>query len=184
MAFLKYQVVNDVSAQLDVAINATDTSVTLKNMQNVPTSGNNWIGTLVEYDVDGNPSKKESVLVTGGSGSSRTITRGQFGTTATTFAVDSFLYLNVRSEHMNDLYDEVTRLETDKENKSSKDASGGYAGLTLFKINFKNAANTFTSFFTNTNTAARTYTFQDRNGTIADDTDIAAARAYADGLVV
>lgn len=55
----------------------------------------------------------------------------------------------------------------------NKDASGGYVGLTLFKINFKNVANTFTSFFTNTNTAARTYTFQDRNGTIADDTDLA-----------
>lgn len=55
---------------------------------------------------------------------------------------------------------------------SSKDATGGYAGLTLFKINFKNVLNTFTSFFTNSNTAARTYTFQDRNGTIADDTDL------------
>lgn len=51
---------------------------------------------------------------------------------------------------------------------TDKDATGGYVGLTLFKINFKNAANTFTSFFTNTNTAARTYTFQDRDGTIAD----------------
>lgn len=59
------------------------------------------------------------------------------------------------------------------ENVANKDASGGYAGLTLFKINFKNALNTFTSFFTNSNTAARTYTFQDRNGTIADNTDLA-----------
>jgi hypothetical protein len=59
------------------------------------------------------------------------------------------------------------------ENVANKDATGGYAGLTLFKINFKNAANTFTSFFTNSNTAARTYTFQNRDGTIADDTDLA-----------
>lgn len=59
------------------------------------------------------------------------------------------------------------------ENPANKNASGGYAGLTLFKINFKNALNTFTSFFTNSNTAARTYTFQDRDGTIADDTDLA-----------
>lgn len=57
--------------------------------------------------------------------------------------------------------------------KDDKDATGGVPGLTLFKINFKNVANTFTSFFTNSNTAARTYTFQDRNGTIADDTDLA-----------
>lgn len=60
-----------------------------------------------------------------------------------------------------------------KQSTSAKDATGGYAGLTLFKINFKNAANTFTSFLTNSNTAARTYTFQDRDGTIADNTDLA-----------
>lgn len=59
------------------------------------------------------------------------------------------------------------------ENVSNKDVSGGYAGLTLFKINFRNVANTFTSFFTNSNTAARTYTYQDRDGTIADNTDLA-----------
>lgn len=59
---------------------------------------------------------------------------------------------------------------------ANKNASGGYVGLTVFNINFKNVAGTFTSFFTNTNTAARTYTFQDRNGTIADDTDITFAR--------
>jgi hypothetical protein len=47
------------------------------------------------------------------------------------------------------------------------DISGGIVGLTLFKINFKNVANTFTSFLTNTNTAARTYTFPDRSGTMA-----------------
>lgn len=66
-----------------------------------------------------------------------------------------------------------------KEATANKDATGGYSGLTLFKINFKNAANTFTSFFTNSNTAARTYTFPDRTGTIADDTDITNAKARA-----
>jgi hypothetical protein len=49
-----------------------------------------------------------------------------------------------------------------------KDGTGGVAGLTLFKINFKNAANSIISFFTNANTVARTYLFQDRDGTIAD----------------
>lgn len=66
-----------------------------------------------------------------------------------------------------------TNLNTDKQETSGKDATGGYAGLTLFKINFKNVANTFTSFFTNSNTDSRTYTFQDRDGTIADNTDLA-----------
>lgn len=60
-----------------------------------------------------------------------------------------------------------------------KDATGGLVGLTLFKINFKNAANTFTSFFANANTASRTYTFQDRDGTIADDTDLAGKASLA-----
>ncbi|MCX5875316.1 MAG: hypothetical protein NT087_03260 [Deltaproteobacteria bacterium] len=60
-----------------------------------------------------------------------------------------------------------------------KDTSGGVVGLTLFKINFKNALNTFTSFFTNANTAARTYTFQDRDGTVADNTDLAGKAALA-----
>jgi len=59
------------------------------------------------------------------------------------------------------------------EKVGNKDITGGYVGLTLFKINFKNAANTITSFFTNNNTtSAKTYTFQDRDGTIADDTDL------------
>jgi hypothetical protein len=37
---------------------------------------------------------------------------------------------------------------------------------------FRNVANTFTSFFSNSATASRTYTFQDRNGTILDSTDL------------
>lgn len=65
------------------------------------------------------------------------------------------------------------------ENTANKDASNGYVGLTLFKINFKNVLGTFTSFFTNANTASRTYTYQDRSGTIADDTDITSAKARA-----
>ncbi|PIF32992.1 hypothetical protein CLU81_3562 [Flavobacterium sp. 9] len=42
------------------------------------------------------------------------------------------------------------------------------------KFGLRNVANTFTSFFTNANTASRTYTFQNRNGTLLDDTDLTA----------
>lgn len=59
------------------------------------------------------------------------------------------------------------------ENVANKDTSGGYVGLDVWKIKFRNAANTFTSFLVNAATAARTYTFPDRSGTIADDTDLA-----------
>jgi hypothetical protein len=55
---------------------------------------------------------------------------------------------------------------------TDKDASNGFAGLTLLKINFKNVAGTFISFFTNSNTAARTYTFPDKDGTVAMLSDI------------
>ena len=51
------------------------------------------------------------------------------------------------------------------------------SGLKTFlngMFGLRNIANTFTSFFTNTNTASRTYTLQDRSGTIADLTDIAS----------
>ena len=60
---------------------------------------------------------------------------------------------------------------------SSKDAAGGVVGMTLQKINFKNVLNTNTSFLTNSNTAARTYTFQDKDGTIADTADVALVRS-------
>ena len=68
-----------------------------------------------------------------------------------------------------------TNLNTDKQETSGKDATGGYAGLTLFKINFKNVANTFTSFFTNSNTDSRTYTFPDNTGTVILDVNSLAA---------
>lgn len=66
----------------------------------------------------------------------------------------------------------TTALGFTPENSANKDASGGYVGLTLFKINFKNTANTFTSFFTNSNTASRNYTFPDKDGTVAMTSDI------------
>lgn len=154
------------------------TTAAIINDQNIPAT--NFIGTLVQFDVDGNVSKFEKVLVAIFSGGNVTMTRAFNGSTAQTFNANDYIFVNVVSEIIADIQAEIAA----KQATASKDASGGYVGLTLFKINFKNVLNTFTSFFTNSNTAARTYTFQDRNGIIADDTDIAAARAYADGLVV
>lgn len=58
---------------------------------------------------------------------------------------------------------------------SEKDSSNGYPGLTLFKINMLNVAGTFTSFLTNTNTASRTYTWPDKDGTVAMTSDLASS---------
>lgn len=55
---------------------------------------------------------------------------------------------------------------------TNKDATGGVAGLTLFKLNLKNSANTFTNFITNTTTAARTWTMPDKDGIVALASDI------------
>ena len=59
-----------------------------------------------------------------------------------------------------------------RETSSKKDASGGYAGLTLLKLNLKNAANTITNFFTTAATVARTWTMPDKDGTVAMISDI------------
>jgi hypothetical protein len=51
------------------------------------------------------------------------------------------------------------------------------SGLKTFlngAFGLRNVANTFTSFFTNTNTASRTYTLQDKSYTLADNADLTA----------
>lgn len=77
-----------------------------------------------------------------------------------------------------------TYFDTLYQASSNKDATGGYAGLTLFKINFKNAANTFTNFLTNATTAARTYTFPDKDIAVAGivDVDAKVEDAIVDGV--
>ena len=71
---------------------------------------------------------------------------------------------------------QVTNLVTDlaaKEATANKNAASGYAGLAAnFALQMKNVANTFTSLFTNTNTAIRTYTLPDASGTVALTSDI------------
>jgi hypothetical protein len=58
------------------------------------------------------------------------------------------------------------------ENTANKDISGGYVGKTLEKINFWNTARTYMSFFTNAATAVRTYTFPDKDITVAGLSDL------------
>lgn len=52
------------------------------------------------------------------------------------------------------------------------DTSGGIPGLTLFKLNLRNAANTVTNWFTTAATVARTWTLPDKDGTVAMTSDI------------
>jgi hypothetical protein len=54
----------------------------------------------------------------------------------------------------------------------NKDASSGYAGLTLFGINTKNDAGTVTSTLKNNNNTTQVYTLPDKTGTVALTSDI------------
>lgn len=58
---------------------------------------------------------------------------------------------------------------------AGKDAADGYAGLTGFAINIKNAAGTIVSKLTSVATAARTIVFPDKDGTVALLSDIPAS---------
>lgn len=62
---------------------------------------------------------------------------------------------------------------------SNKDATGGYVGKTLFKVNLTNDANTFTSTLANTNLAARAYTLPDVAGGILVGAKIATGALTA-----
>ena len=66
----------------------------------------------------------------------------------------------------------LMNLNVAKVEVSSKDASDGIPGLTLFKLNLRNAANTVTNWFTTATTAARTWTMPDKDGTVAMTSDI------------
>jgi hypothetical protein len=106
-----------------------------------------------------------------GSAAANAAGRGMEGTTATTWLTGNLIECRATAA--------IIVKGGNAEATANKDATGGYAGLTLFKLNLKNAANTFTNFFTNATTAARTWTMQDRNGTIADDTDLATKAGLA-----
>jgi hypothetical protein len=54
----------------------------------------------------------------------------------------------------------------------NKDASSGYAGLTLFGINTKNDAGTVTSTLKNNNNTTQVYTLPNKTGTVALTSDI------------
>jgi hypothetical protein len=58
------------------------------------------------------------------------------------------------------------------ESLSNREAAGGYVSLDQYKIKTKNSSGTFISFITNENTASRTHILPDRDGTLADNTDL------------
>ena len=163
---------NNAVSSLSVAVIATDLSLVLQTGQGARfpavTAGNDFFVTLVGI-AGGVETSWEIVRVTARTGDTLTVVRAQEGSAAAAWAIATPVELRFTAGAAQAV--------------SAKDDSGGYAGLTLFAINFKNALNTFTSLFTNANTAARTYTFPDRTGTIADNTDLATKFNVAGGTL-
>lgn len=61
-----------------------------------------------------------------------------------------------------------------KQDLTGKNAASGYAGITsTYQLQLKDTTGAVVSLLTNTNSAIRTYTLQNRSGTLADDTDLA-----------
>ena len=74
---------------------------------------------------------------------------------------------------------QLTELDSLKQAIIEKDASNGYAGLTLFKLNLKNVTNTFINFLTNSTTASRTWIMPNKDGTVAITSDIENMGRYS-----
>lgn len=99
------------------------------------------------------------------------VTAAQAGAIALA-ALDTDTTLAANSDVLVSSQKAVKAYADSKEASANKDASAGYVGKTLENINFWNAARTFMSFFTNAATAARTWTFPDKDGTVAMTSDI------------
>jgi len=125
MAHKRYNLVDNWYLQL---ANSISPSVTTINVvfptlytwnKTLPTD--NWIGTLVKYWVDGNPSKMEKVYVTATSGTTLTVTRGYLWDGAQSFDANDYLFLNIVAEHIDDLH---TRIDEEADRTDDLYAEG------------------------------------------------------------
>jgi len=94
----------------------------------------NWIGTLVKYWVDGNPSKMEKVYVTATSGTTLTVTRGYLWDGAQSFDANDYLFLNIVAEHIDDLHTRIDEVELDKQDQLDDLYEEGTHRLRVYRL--------------------------------------------------
>lgn len=170
---------NQARALLTAGILAADTSLSIETAKaglfpiantgtgSVPATATDWFKAVLQ-DSAGNV---EIVYVRTRASNSAVLSnviRAREGTTARDFAAGSVCGLRMTASDYLDSNATIALREV----AANKDASGGYPGLTLFRLNLRNAANTFTSFLTNAATAVRTWTLPDKDGTVALLSDI------------
>lgn len=117
MPYKKYSIADDAYGRLGSSVSTTLTTIPLSSSQNL-TAGN-WIGTLVQYGLDGYPTKKEKVYVTTNNSGILSVTRGYDGSPAQTFSTGDYIFMNVVVEVFKDMQEEITRLNTAKPDASN-----------------------------------------------------------------
>jgi hypothetical protein len=134
MPFLNYKTSNNSSAFLNGAISASAGSLTVQPGQGAEfPSSYPYLLTLENYDLSGVVTKREIVKVSNRSGDTFTIVRSvgtcppsdvssTQGTTAFAFGNNDTVRLNMTSEVVKDIQDEVARLETAKANQTEVNA--------------------------------------------------------------
>lgn len=117
MTFQNYNTKNDAISTLLAWISASATSVQVQSTDGAKFPTGNFIVTLIQYtnklDRTSAIVKKEKVLVSTNATDTFTITRGFWGDTPTAFETGDTIVLNVVSEVIEDVQDEVIQLRTD-----------------------------------------------------------------------
>lgn len=118
MAFQNYNIADNSYWELEFDIDSTQTTIHLSEQQNMPTS--NFVATIESYDSQGNVDNREKILVSDRTDLTLTVdTRGFDGTTASSFLAGDQVSLLVETAVIDDIKNEVVRLETDKADKNN-----------------------------------------------------------------
>lgn len=123
MPYAKYNVKDNAYGNLLSGIWASTTTINLESWDGARFPTGNYIATLVKYTTTGDDTTpilvSEKILVVSRSTDTLTVTRWFDWSTPTSFDAGDNIYLNVTSKVVQDIQDEVTRLESDKLNVSA-----------------------------------------------------------------
>lgn len=137
MPHKRYNLKDNAYARLSNGITASMTTINITPpsigwVKAFPTS--NWIGTLVQYGVDGIPTKIEKVYVTAKAGDTLTVQRGYLGDTPQAFALDDYIFLNVVAEHIDDIHTRIDDVEDTLQDQVTDIYADGNHRLRVYRL--------------------------------------------------